>query len=97
VLGAFAGNVHVSDIGMPDLVGLRAVIMALGVFAAVRRGALPAQRLLDVGLVLQVIGALGLAVREFSHGLPPMADGCSSCQPNASGWWRIRSSFPTRR
>jgi serine/threonine-protein kinase len=75
VLGAIAGTVHVSDIGTPDLVGLVAVIMALGVFAAVRRGALPPKQLLDVGLVLQVIGALGLAVREFSHGLPPMAHG----------------------
>jgi eukaryotic-like serine/threonine-protein kinase len=75
VLGALAGTVHLSDVGIPDFVGLGAVIMALCVFAAVRRGALPPKRLLDVGLVLQVIGALGLAVREFSHGLPPMAHG----------------------
>jgi serine/threonine-protein kinase len=75
VLGALAGRVHVSDIGAPDLIALVAVIMALGVFVAVRRDALPPKRLLDVGLVLEVIGALGLAVREFSHGLPPMADG----------------------
>jgi serine/threonine-protein kinase len=75
VLGAVAGRVHVSDMGTPDLVGLVSVIMALGVFAAVRRRALPPKRLLDVGLVFQVIGALGFAVREFSHGLPPTAGG----------------------
>jgi eukaryotic-like serine/threonine-protein kinase len=75
VIGAVGGRVHISDIGAPDFVSLGAVLMALGVIAAVRRGALPAKRLLDVGLVFQVIGALGIAVREFSHGLPPMAGG----------------------
>jgi serine/threonine-protein kinase len=73
--GAFAGSVHASDVGIPDVFGLATVIMALGVFAAVRRGVLPARRLLDLGLVFQVIGALGFAVREFRHGLPPTAGG----------------------
>src|SRR4029453_12744550 len=61
VIGAVAGRVHVSDIGTPELVGLVSVIMALGVFAAVRRGALPPKRLLDVGLVSRVAGRLSFA------------------------------------
>jgi serine/threonine-protein kinase len=75
VLSAVEGSVQASDIGIPDLFGFAAVIMALGVFAAVRRGTLPSRRLLNLGLVFEVVGALGLAVREFWHGLPPMAHG----------------------
>ena len=75
VLSAVAGRVDSSDFGIPDLFGLGAVIMAFGVFAAVRRGALSSRRLLDLGLVFQVVGALGIAVREFWQGLPPTAGG----------------------
>ena len=38
--------------------------------ASCRRSAL-----LDLGLVFQVVGALGIAVREFWHGLPQSASG----------------------
>ena len=75
VLAAVAGRVDSSDFGIPDVFGLAAVIMAFGIFAAVRRGALSSRRLLDLGLVFQVVGALGIAVREFWHGLPPTAGG----------------------
>ena len=69
-LSAAAGRVHASDFGIPDLFALAAVVMAFGVFAAARRGVLSSKRLLDLGLVFQVVGALGIAVREFWHGLP---------------------------
>jgi serine/threonine-protein kinase len=49
--------------------------MALGIFGIVRRGALSSKRLLDLGLVFQVIGALGIAVPEFWMGLSPTAGG----------------------
>ena len=75
VQSAVAGRVDSSDFGIPDVFGLGAVIMAFGVFAAVRRGALSSRRLLDLGLVFQVVGALGIAVREFWQGLPPTAGG----------------------
>jgi hypothetical protein len=39
-----------------------------------RRGVLSSRRLLDLGLVFQVGGALGIAVREFWHGLPLRGD-----------------------
>ena len=73
VLPAVAGRVDSSDFGIPDVFGLAAVIMAFGVFAEVRRGALSSRRLLDLGLVFQVVGALGIAFREFWQGLPPTA------------------------
>ena len=75
VLSAVAGRVDASDFGIPDVFGLAAVIMAFAIFVAVRRGALSSKRLLDLGLVFQVVGALGIAVREFWQGLPPTAGG----------------------
>jgi serine/threonine-protein kinase len=70
VLSAETGRARLLEFGIPDLFGLAAVIMALTIFAMVRRGALPSKSLLDLGLVFQVVGALGLAVSEFWHGLP---------------------------
>ena len=58
--------------------GVAAVIMALAIFAMARRGVLSSRRLLDLGLVFQVGGALGIAVRELWNGLPlraALADG----------------------
>jgi eukaryotic-like serine/threonine-protein kinase len=67
------GRVDASDFAIPDAFGLAAVTMAFAVFVAVRRGALSSRRLLDWGLVFQVVGALGMAVREFWQGLPTTA------------------------
>jgi hypothetical protein len=69
-LSVIAGKVDSSEFGMPDVFGFGAVLMALAVFAAVRRGVMSSRRLLDLGLVFLVVGALGMAVREFWHGLP---------------------------
>ena len=60
--------------------------MAFGVFAAVRRGALSPGRLLDVGLVFQVVGALGMAAREFWQGLPTMPAGGWFLVPGECVW-----------
>jgi eukaryotic-like serine/threonine-protein kinase len=78
VLSAVAGTVDSSDFGIPDVFGLGAVIMAFAVFAVVRRGVLSSRGLLDLGLVFQVAGALGIAVREFWHGLPQTPGGSFS-------------------
>ena len=51
----------------------------------VRQGVLPSKRLLDVGLVFQVAGALGITVREFWHGLPETA-GSSFFVPAECVW-----------
>ena len=74
-LAAVEGRVDASDFGIPDVFGLAAVLMAFAIFVAVRRGALSSSRLLDWGLVFQVAGALGMAVREFWQGLPTIAGG----------------------
>ena len=73
VLSVLGGQHQASEFGIPDLFALTAVTMAFGLFAAARRGALSSKHLLDLGLVFQVVGALGIAVREFWHGLPPTA------------------------
>jgi serine/threonine-protein kinase len=75
LLAAVAGRMDSSEFGIPDMFGLTTVIMAFGVFAAVRRGTLSSKRLLDLGLVFLVFGALGIAVPEFWHGLTQSADG----------------------
>ena len=85
VLSAVAGTVDQSDFGIPDVFGLGAVIMAFAVFAMVRQGVLPSKRLLDVGLVFQVAGALGITVREFWRGLP-QTDGGSFFIPAECVW-----------
>jgi serine/threonine-protein kinase len=69
-LSAVKGTLVAADVGLPEVFGLAAVVMGLAVFGVVRRGVLSSQRLLDAGLVFLVVGALGIAVREFWPGLP---------------------------
>ncbi len=75
VLWAATGHVSASDFGIPDAFGLAGVVAGLAVFAITRRGIFPARRLLDLGLVFLVIGALGIAVREFWYGIPQTSGG----------------------
>jgi serine/threonine-protein kinase len=75
LLAAGSGRLQASQFGIPDVFGLATVLIAFGLFAAVRRGRLSSKRLLDLGLVFQVVGALGIAVPEFWHGLAQSADG----------------------
>ena len=58
--------------------GVAAVIMALAIFAMARRGVLSSRRLLDLGLVFQVGGALGIAV--------PRALEWPAAQGGIGGW-----------
>jgi serine/threonine-protein kinase len=46
------------------------VSLGLGVFYLSRRAMLPPQRLLDLGLVFEVIGSLGISVVQFWRGFP---------------------------
>ena len=70
VLAAAFGTGHSLSVGLAEWFELTAVALALAVFALARQRSLPPKHLLDLGLVLQVVGALAMAVREFSHGLP---------------------------
>ena len=72
VLSAVRGTVDSWTFGIPDAFGLAAVVMGVAMFAVVRSGVLSSSRLLDLGLVFEVVGALGLAVRGFWQGLPQM-------------------------
>ena len=96
ILGPFArlvvsiarGHFDASIFGLPDVFGLAAVVMGLAVFAVARQRLLPAKRLLDVGLLFLVVGALGIAVREFWFGLPQTINGSFSI-PAESVWIAI--------
>jgi eukaryotic-like serine/threonine-protein kinase len=85
VVSAVRGTVDSWAIGVPDAAGMAAVIMGVAMFAVVRSGALSASRLLDLGLVFEVAGALGLSFREFWQGLPPTA-GDSFFVPGECVW-----------
>jgi serine/threonine-protein kinase len=85
VLSAVRGTVDSWTFGIPDAFGLAAVIMGLAMFAVVRSGVLSSSRLLDLGLVFQVVGALGISVREFWQGWPQAA-GDSFFVPGECVW-----------
>ena len=85
VLTGVAGTIDSYEYVIPDVFGLGAVIMAVAIFAMARRGVLSSSRLLDLGLVFQVGGALGIAVREFWHGLP-LRSGVSFLVPGECVW-----------
>ena len=59
--------------------------MALAIFAMAHRGVLSSKHLLNLGLMFQVGGALGIAVREFWHGVPPRS-GVSFLVPGECVW-----------
>jgi serine/threonine-protein kinase len=85
VLTGVAGTIDSYEFVIPDVFGVGAVIMALAIFAMARRGVLSSKRLLDLGLVFQVGGALGIAVREFWLGVPVRA-GLSFLVPGECVW-----------
>jgi len=84
VLSAARGQLDSSDFGIPDVFSVLAVAMGLAVFAVVRRGVLSSKRLLDFGLVFQVVGALGFAVRGSWYGLPD----------TPGGWFTVPAECP---
>ena len=85
VLSAVRGTGEPWTFGIPDAFGLAAVIMGVAMFAVVRSGVLSTRRLLDLGLVFEVAGAVGLSVRGFWHGLPQGA-GDSFFVPGECVW-----------
>jgi serine/threonine-protein kinase len=71
VMWTHGGTVNPWTFGIPDAFALGTVPMGLAMFAVVRSGRVPERRLLDLGLAFYVAGAVGIAVPEFWHGLPP--------------------------
>jgi eukaryotic-like serine/threonine-protein kinase len=88
VLSAVRGHLDPVYFGIPDACAVAAVVMGVAVFAVSRREILAPNRLLDLGLVFQVVGALGISVREFWFGLPQTAGGSFSI-PAESVWIAI--------
>jgi serine/threonine-protein kinase len=88
VVSIARGHFDASNFGLPDVFGLAAVVMGLAVFVVSRQQLLPPKRLLNVGLLFQVVGALGIAVREFWFGLPQTVNGSFSI-PAESVWIAI--------
>jgi len=56
--------------GIQNLFATVSVVMGLTVFLLSRRSAMAPQQLLDLGLVFEVAGALGISVAEFWQGFP---------------------------
>jgi serine/threonine-protein kinase len=75
VLAAVSGRMDSAGFGIPDVFSVVAVVMGLAVFVVVRQGVLSSKRLLDFGLLFQVVGALGFSVRGFWYGLPETPSG----------------------
>jgi eukaryotic-like serine/threonine-protein kinase len=55
-----------------NLFALLSVAVAFGVFFVSRGSMLPPQRLLDLGLAFEVVGAFGVSVAQFWQGFPPL-------------------------
>jgi serine/threonine-protein kinase len=65
-----------ADVGLhgSDVFGLVTAVLSLAVFVAARRRLLPPKRLLDLGLVLQVVAAFDIAAtRAWTGALTPIA------------------------
>jgi len=61
--------------GVADAVTVAEVALGIIVYTVSRRGVLSPKGLLDFGLVFQVVGAFGIAVTGWWHGVPRTADG----------------------
>jgi eukaryotic-like serine/threonine-protein kinase len=64
--GLVEGGFHASD-----AITITAILMGLAVFAVSRRAGLPPARMVNLGLLFQVLGALGIAAGDNWRGLPP--------------------------
>ena len=82
---AWAGSVDLS-LHVPAVFGFAAVLMAIAVYVVSRRGLLSPRRLLDLGLVFQVVGAMGIAAKEYWGAAPPVIDGSFLLVPAECVW-----------
>jgi len=80
VLGQFGGRVLLASgsasaaFRLQDLLFIAAVVMGIALYVLSRRTLVSPARLLDVGLVFYVVGALGVASNRVSASLPHTAD-----------------------
>jgi serine/threonine-protein kinase len=69
-----------------DFVGLAMVAMGLGVYGLSRSGLISAERLFDVGLVFEVLGALGIAAVPVVDRMPGLPSGLFAYVPAECVW-----------
>jgi serine/threonine-protein kinase len=62
------------------------MVMGIAVFVVSRRRLLSPKRLLDLALVFQVVGAFGIAIREFWEGMPGSIGGSPTLVPAECVW-----------
>jgi len=72
--------------GVADVISMAAVAMGIIVYIISRRGMVSAKRLLDVGLVFEVVGAFGMAVTGWWYGIPTTAGGSFTFVPPECLW-----------
>jgi len=72
--------------GVADVISMAAVAMGVIVYVISRRGMVSAKRLLDVGLVFEVVGAFGMAVTGWWYGIPTTAGGSFTFVPPECLW-----------
>ena len=68
------------------VIGIGTMLMGVAVYVVSRRGRLSPKHLLDVGLVFQVAGALGIALTEFWAGVPRTPGGTITLVPAECVW-----------
>ncbi len=69
-----------------DILGFTAVTMGLAVSLLSRSGLIPAERLLDLGLVFEVLGAIGIAAFPIVDHLPQIPTGMFAWMPAECVW-----------
>jgi len=72
--------------GVADVISMAAVAMGVIVYVISRRGMVSAKRLMDVGLVFEVVGAFGMAVTGWWYGIPTTAGGSFTFVPPECLW-----------
>ena len=84
-LAALTGS---ADLNMNhgDVFSLPAMLIGVAVYVVARRGYLSPKRLLDLGLVFQVVGAFGIAITEFWEGVPRTPGGVFTLVPAECVW-----------
>jgi len=69
-----------------DLAGLALVAMGLAIYGLARSDRISATRLLDIGLVFEVLGALGIALVPVADHLPQLPSGLFAYVPAECVW-----------
>jgi tRNA A-37 threonylcarbamoyl transferase component Bud32 len=82
---AWAGSIDWS-LHVPAVFGFAAVLISIAVFIVSRRGLVSPRRLLDLGLVVQVVGAMGIAAKEYWGAAPHVIDGSFLLVPAECVW-----------